>query len=86
MATIFVPRDDRECRQFINEIDVPLSRPDVGSVFVQGRLEETSHLTLKVKLNIFLIAMSIHIIGTLPYFIIVIVFLKNVPAVSNHTI
>ena len=44
MATIFVPRDDKECRQFINEIDVPLSRPDVGSVVVQGRLEENSQL------------------------------------------
>ena len=39
-----MPRDDKECRQFINEIDVPLSRPDVGSVIVQGRLEEDSHL------------------------------------------
>ena len=37
MATMFVPSDDRLCKQFINEIDVPLSNPDVGSKLVQSK-------------------------------------------------
>lgn len=36
VATMFVPSDDRLCKQFINEIDVPLSNPDVGSKLVQN--------------------------------------------------
>ena len=30
---MFVPRDAKECRQFMREMDVPESRPDVGSVW-----------------------------------------------------
>ena len=31
MATTLTPKAARECRLFIREMDVPLSRPDVGS-------------------------------------------------------
>jgi hypothetical protein len=37
VATMFVPSDDRLCKQFINEIDVPLSNPEVGSKLVQNK-------------------------------------------------
>ena len=31
MATTLTPKAARECRLFIRDMDVPLSRPDVGS-------------------------------------------------------